>query len=257
MKVEMIMKRVLLAASLFVPLVWAVPAFAAQDVPIAGGYSARPTNDPGVSAAAAFAVRERGRRTGQRVTLAAVRSAETQVVAGRNYRLRLSVKEGRQSRDVTAVVFQNLRQRLSLESWEPAAASVPAEGREVKVYLVALDDRGKRGRRIGCDDSLVPVTRTIAAKGAPLKAAIEELLLVPREYEGGLGNYWAGENLRVQSAIIGAGVATIRIRGRLPVAGVCDEPRIEEQIKATARQFRGVRSVRVFLNGQRLSDAIR
>jgi hypothetical protein len=83
------------------------------------------------------------------------------------------------------------------------------------------------------------------------------LLSVPREYEGGLGNYWAGENLRVQSAVIGAGVATIRIRGRLPVAGVCDEPRIEEQIKATARQFRGVRSVRVLINGQRLSDAIR
>jgi hypothetical protein len=52
-------------------------------------------------------------------------------------------------------------------------------------------------------------------------------------------------------------VAIIRIRGTLPVAGVCDEPRIEEQIKATARQFRGVRSVRVFLNGERLSDAIR
>ncbi|MFL6256620.1 MAG: GerMN domain-containing protein [Pyrinomonadaceae bacterium] len=129
--------------------------------------------------------------------------------------------------------------------------------REVKVYLVALDDKGKRGRRIGCDDSLVPVTRTVVAKGAPLKAAVTELLAVPREYEGGLGNYWAGENLRVQSAVINAGVATIRIRGTLPVAGVCDEPRIEEQIKATARQFRGVRSVRVFLNGQRLSDAIR
>jgi hypothetical protein len=129
--------------------------------------------------------------------------------------------------------------------------------RQVKVYLVALDDKGKRGRRIGCDDSLVAVTRDVAATGTPLKTAVEELLAVPREYEGGLGNYWAGENLRVQSAVISRGVATIRIRGTLPVAGVCDEPRIEEQIKATARQFRGVRSVRVFLNGQRLSDAIR
>ncbi|MFL6336325.1 MAG: GerMN domain-containing protein [Pyrinomonadaceae bacterium] len=143
-----------------------------------------------------------------------------------------------------------------------SAAAAPAgqaakRTREVKVYLVALDDRGKRGRRIGCDDSLVPVTRNVAATGAPLKAAIEELLAVPREYEGSLGNYWAGENLRVQSAVISRSVATVRIKGTLPVAGVCDEPRIEEQIKATARQFRGVRSVRVFLNGQRLADAIR
>ena len=139
-----------------------------------------------------------------------------------------------------------------------AAAAAPARQRtrQVKVYLVALDDKGKRGRRIGCDDSLVPVTRTVAA-GAPLRAAVEELLAVPREYEGGLGNYWAGEDLRVQSATISRGVATIRVRGVLPVAGVCDEPRIEEQIKATARQFRGVRTVRVFLNGRRLADAIR
>lgn len=143
-----------------------------------------------------------------------------------------------------------------------AAPAVPAaqrgrRTREVKVFLVAPDDKGKRGRRIGCDDSLVAVTRTVAAAGAPLKAAVEELLSTPREFEGGLGNYWAGENLRVQSAVISRGVATIRIRGTLPVAGVCDQPRIEEQIGATARQFRGVRGVRVFLNGQRLADAIR
>jgi len=144
-----------------------------------------------------------------------------------------------------------------------SAAAVPAaqskqRTREVKVYLVALDDKGKRGRRIGCDDSLVAVTRTVAATGTPLKAAVEELLAVPREYEGGLGNYWAGEGLRVRSVLVNrSGAATIRVEGTLPVAGVCDVPRIEEQIKATARQFRGVRSVRVFLNGQRLADAIR
>lgn len=250
-------KTVLSAALAFIMLCAAAPVSSAQDVPIAGGYSERATNERGVATAAAFAVRERGRRTGRRVTLVAVRRAETQVVAGLNYRLLLSVREGRESRDVTAVVFQNLRQRLSLESWEPAVAGGPAAGREVKVYLVALDDNGKRGRRIGCNDSLVPVTRTVPATGTPLKAAVEELLAVPREYEGNLGNYWAGEDLRVQSAVISGGVATIRIRGTLPVAGICDEPRIEEQIKATARQFRGVRSVRVFLNGQRLSDAIR
>lgn len=251
------MKRVLLAALSFVMLWAAPPVSTAQDVPIAGGYSERATNDRGVAAAAAFAARERGRRTGRRVTLVAIKRAETQVVAGLNYRLLLSVREGRDARNVTAVVYQNLRQRLSLESWEPAAVGGPPTGREVKVYLVALDDKGRRGRRIGCDDSLVHVTRTVAATGTPLKAAVEELLAIPREYEGNLGNYWAGENLRVQSAVISGGVATIRIRGTLPVAGVCDEPRIEEQIKETARQFRGVRSVRVFLNGQRLSDAIR
>jgi spore germination protein GerM len=138
-----------------------------------------------------------------------------------------------------------------------AAAQRARRTREVKVYLVALDDNGKRGRRVGCNDSLVPVTRAVAANATPLKAALEELLAVPREYEGGLGNFWQGENLRVQSAVIRAGVATIRIRGRVFIAGVCDAPRIEGQIRETARQFSGVRSVKVFVDGQRLADALR
>jgi spore germination protein GerM len=139
----------------------------------------------------------------------------------------------------------------------PASAQRGRRTREVKVFLVALDDNGKRGRRVGCGDSLVAVARRVRDDGAPLKAAVEELLSIPRESEGGLGNYWFGENLRVQSATLRAGVATIRIRGQVAVAGVCDEPRIEGQIRETARQFRGVRTVKVLVNGQRLADVIR
>lgn len=252
-----VLKGVLTAALACVILGSAAAEAWAQGRPMTGAYGEARVGDRGVSAAAAFAVRERGRRTGRRVSLVAVRRAETQVVAGRNYRLLLGVREGREARDVVAVVYQDLRQRLSLTSWEPAVSSGPSAGREVKVFLVAVDDRGSRGRNIGCGDSLVPVTRTVSAAAVPLKAAVEELLALPRDYEGGLGNYWAGEGLRVQSAAISGGAATIRIRGTLPVAGVCDVPRIQEQINATARQFRGVRSVRVFLNGQRLAAAIR
>jgi hypothetical protein len=256
LKKRVSMKRVLLTALAFVILWAAAPSAQAQEPPLAGGYSERSTRDRGVAAAAAFAVRERGRRTGRRVTLVSILRAETQVVAGLNYRLLLSVREGRLRLTVFADVHENLRRRLSLKSWSPAATIVPSPPSEVKVFLVALDDRGRRGRRIGCDDSLVPVTRKVPA-GDLFKAAVEELLTLPRESEGGLRNFWAGEGLRIERAVIIAGEATIRIRGTLPVAGVCDQPRIEEQIKATASQFRGVRSVRVFLNGQRLSDAIR
>ena len=144
------------------------------------------------------------------------------------------------------------------------AAAVEARGqrrrsdtREVKVYLVSVGDAGRAGRKIGCDDSLVAVTRTVRNDGSPLRAAVRELLSMPREYEGGLGNYWFGERLRVTGATISRGTATIRIAGRLYVAGVCDEPRIEEQIKETARQFAGVRRVNVFVNGRPLARVIR
>ncbi|MET0626170.1 MAG: GerMN domain-containing protein [Pyrinomonadaceae bacterium] len=136
-------------------------------------------------------------------------------------------------------------------------AGRPAAGRSVKVYLVALDDNGKRGKRVGCNDSLVPVTRTVGRGAEPLRAAVEELLAIPREHEGGLGNFWQGEGLSVQSVALRSGVATIRIKGNVYIAGVCDAPRIEGQIRETARQFRGVRTVKVFVGGQRLADALR
>jgi spore germination protein GerM len=129
--------------------------------------------------------------------------------------------------------------------------------REVKVYLVALDDNGRAGRKIGCGDSLVPVTRKIETSAAPLKAAVKELLALPHEYEGHLVNYWWGEKLKVKSVTLRGGVATIQITGRVNVAGVCDEPRIQEQMNETARQFPNVKRVKVFVNGRTLASAIR
>lgn len=233
-----------------------VTGAAQEHGPIAGGYGEAAANDPGVVRAARFAVREEGRRLNRAVTLLAVRRAEQQVVAGLNYKLTLSVRYGGRTREVSAVVYQNLEGAYSLTSWE-AAGNNEAATREVKVYLVAVGDAGKRGRKIGCDDSLVPVTRTVAAGVSPLKAAVGELLSAPHEYEGGLGNYWFGENLKVSGVTLTGGTATIRITGKLYVAGVCDEPRIEEQIKETARQFPGVRRVRVFVNGRALARVIR
>ena len=134
----------------------------------------------------------------------------------------------------------------------------PVQKRVVQVYLVAVDDNGKTGKKIGCNDSLVAVARTIKPTRSPLKAALEELLVIPHDYSKQLGNYWWGENLKVKSVLIRKGVATINISGNGPyVAGVCDEPRITSQIEETARQFPNVKRVKVFVNGRPLAEAIR
>ncbi|MDQ2920512.1 MAG: hypothetical protein M3R52_02680 [Acidobacteriota bacterium] len=75
------------------------------------------------------------------------------------------------------------------------------KGREVKICLVALNDNGKTGKKIGCHDSLVPVTRTIKATVAPFRAALEELLSTPPETGDNpkLLNFWKGRNLEVRS----------------------------------------------------------
>lgn len=140
-----------------------------------------------------------------------------------------------------------------------STTNVAAKTTEVKVYLVALNDNGKSGRKIGCDDSLVAVTRTIQPTAAPLRAALDELLAMPEEFEQAgmkLGNYWKGTDLKVKSVTLKSGTATIRITGNIAVAGICDEPRIAEQIEATARQFPTVKRVKVFINGDTLEHAI-
>ena len=127
----------------------------------------------------------------------------------------------------------------------------------VKIYLVALNDNGKNGRKIGCDDSIIAVTRQINSAGTPLKSAIAELLAIPREYNQKLGNYWGNNNLEIKSIVISKGIATIRLSGDgLSVAGICDEPRIISQIEATAKQFPAVKKVRVFVNGISLAEVI-
>ena len=138
----------------------------------------------------------------------------------------------------------------------PAHAAPPAA---VKVFLVAIGDNGRNGKRIGCEDSLVAVSRPLEAGVAPLRGAIRALLATPPETAGTptLENFWKGTDLALESVVLRKGTATIKITGQISVAGVCDEPRIVEQIEATARQFRTVKRVRVFVDGRRLADVIR
>jgi hypothetical protein len=134
-----------------------------------------------------------------------------------------------------------------------------AHSQTIKVYLVAVGDDGKSGKKIGCGDSLIAVTHTIPKTAAPLTAALRDLLLTPQHPDGSpnLENFWKGRNLKVTSVSIRNQTATIHISGAVFVAGVCDEPRIESQIEETARQFPTVKRVKVFIGNRTLAAAIR
>ena len=95
----------------------------AQNVPIAGGYADASITDHEVVAAARFAVKAEGRKTGAPVALLSIERAEQQVVAGINYRLHLKVKTRGKTQNVTAVVYQNLKDKYSLTSWDMDANS--------------------------------------------------------------------------------------------------------------------------------------
>ncbi|PQV63766.1 Sporulation and spore germination [Abditibacterium utsteinense] len=130
--------------------------------------------------------------------------------------------------------------------------------RLISVYLVAVGDAGKIGRKFGCDDSLVPVRRAVSTLESPLKSALQELISLPPIYPNNpkLQNFWKGRDLQIQTVSVRGGTARIQIAGEVSVAGVCDEPRIITQIEATARQFPSVKRVKVFIGGKSLRSAI-
>jgi hypothetical protein len=129
---------------------------------------------------------------------------------------------------------------------------------KIKLFFVALEDNGKSGKQIGCNDSIVAVTRTIPATTAPLTAALKELFSIrERNYgQAGLYNALAPANLKLDSASLIDGKATIDLSGTLELGGVCDAPRVEAQLKELALQFSTVKQVSVFLNGIPLEKAL-
>lgn len=116
------------------------------------------------------------------------------------------------------------------------------------VYLIALDTGGP----VGCGDSLVAVTRPLPAPTTmPLTASIRELLSIKDRVLGqsGLYNALYQSNLAVERLTLENRHATIWLTGQYRVGGVCDEPRVLQQLRATATQFQTVDTTDIYVNG--------
>ncbi|MEZ5477940.1 MAG: cystatin domain-containing protein [Thiolinea sp.] len=87
----------------------ALPDNTLPTAPRPGGYGAADVNDPGVRAAADFAVSEIGGNT----KLASIQEASRQVVAGMNYRMTLKLSDGSLYQ---VVVYRNLQGQYSLST---------------------------------------------------------------------------------------------------------------------------------------------
>lgn len=109
------------SCALAVTFFTATPSHAEEAAPRIGGFRAGSKTDPEVLAAAKFAVGEQAKRKGVAVELVAVESVEQQVVAGMNYKLRLSVKIDGKAQQVTATVWRKVPDAAgyALTSWEP------------------------------------------------------------------------------------------------------------------------------------------
>jgi hypothetical protein len=93
-------------------------AVASAQRPILGGFKTISVSDEGAVAAADFAVGKEEETT-EGITLDGILKAESQVVAGTNYRLCLRVKLDDETQVVEAIVFRNLKGEFGLTSWTP------------------------------------------------------------------------------------------------------------------------------------------
>ncbi len=109
-------------------LVFAFGAAASQtrvSAQLTGAYSKAKVSDKQVKAAAAFAVSEQAKEHNAKVKLVRITKAQTQVVAGMNYRVCMQVRDGSRGRKhtVTAVVYRDLQNKYSLTSWDVGKCS--------------------------------------------------------------------------------------------------------------------------------------
>lgn len=102
----------------------------------------------------------------------------------------------------------------------------------------------------GCGDEIEMVNRSVSTT-TPLKTAIEELLSVhTRDYGmSGLTTALYQNSFTVDSVTITGTHADIDLSGTIMIGGVCDNPRIQEQIKKTILQFPTITSYQIKLNG--------
>lgn len=138
-----------------------------------------------------------------------------------------------------------------------SASHVPTK-KTVQLYFVSLEDNGKAGKQIGCNDSLVPVDASIAAE-LTTKNIVEELLSVKTSqyFKTGLYNALYRSKLNVEKTVANEkGFESIYLVGKIGLGGVCDTPRVIEQLYETARQGNSNKKIKIYINNEPLEQAL-
>lgn len=149
-------------------------------------------------------------------------------------------------------------QTVSARSAISVGKTATGRATTIRFYLIAANDKGKSGQKIGCGDSLVGVTYPKRITGKPWEAALRLLLNIHQRFYGqsGLYNALYQSSLTLKRSTLVAGRLTVYLTGRLRSGGSCDAPRIAGQLRQTARQTGQIRSVSIFINNIRLSKLL-
>lgn len=161
-------------------------------------------------------------------------------------------QQGLEEKVYTPTINSNIEQESSTTS---------AQIIKAKVAVIALDDNGKNGTKIGCNDSVVFVEKSVHSGVEPLNSAIRALFQLEtqivldtnsdKEYYNVIPKM---ENLKFDHATLENGLAKIYLTGSsVGLDGVCDTPRVPAQIEGTAKQVESVQSIEVYVNDKKIS----
>ncbi len=147
-----------------------------------------------------------------------------------------------------------------LPSLTPSPTPTTSQGAtSVKIFLIALNDNGASGKKIGCNDSVIPVLIYIDPTLGVLRASLNELFKMEGQREYGLSGLYNSlyqSHLSIDSLNIINREAIVKLKGTLSSGGVCDDPRIKAQLEEAALQFKTIDRVSVFINGIPLDQVL-
>jgi hypothetical protein len=130
----------------------------------------------------------------------------------------------------------------------------PSE-QNINIYMIASEGTSYSGKTIGCNDVLVPVSKTVTSNGNIIEEAINSLLA--EKDSDDLKNYVKGPQLILFQVNLAGGVADIYFKGDFLITGACDIPRIKEQITETIKQFADIKKANTYINNQSLDSYLK
>lgn len=121
----------------------------------------------------------------------------------------------------------------------------------VELYLIARPGSGLSGDLIGCNDTIVSVKDTLAGADRPVAGLMTKLLARQNDDK----RYTTVDGLRLDT-VINQTPVRVYMRGHPRLRGICDHPRIRQQLYRTAQQLPAVDSVLFYINGRELDEIL-
>jgi hypothetical protein len=122
---------------------------------------------------------------------------------------------------------------------------------QANLFYIDYEDGGVNGTLIGCNDSLISVTTslpTTLTSRADVLTEVYTLQLSGTNQPVGAETA-VDQNLTIDTITVMSGNATVALSGTVAIGGVCDLPRIKEQLTAPALQFPEITQLQVTING--------